>query len=114
VTERDPARLAVLRERFAGDSRVRTDNLDAFHAPPADHSCFVAYNVLEHIEDDVGVLCAPQRLVRAGGAVIMLVPAFPFAAGRFDRDVGHVRRYTKRASAMLTKAPGWRSRISTT
>jgi len=34
--------------------------------------------------------------VRPGGAVVMLVPAFPFAAGRFDRQVGHVRRYTKR------------------
>jgi SAM-dependent methyltransferase len=96
VTERDPARLAVLKERFAGDSRVHTDDLDVFHAPPADHSCFVAYNVLEHIENDVGVLRAAQRLVRTGGAVVMLVPAFPFAAGRFDRDVGHVRRYTKR------------------
>jgi SAM-dependent methyltransferase len=96
VTERDPARLAVLRQRFAGDSRVRIDDFDVFRAPPADHSCFVAYNVLEHIEDDVGVLRATQRLVRVGGAVVMLVPAFPFATGRFDRDVGHVRRYTKR------------------
>jgi SAM-dependent methyltransferase len=95
VTEQDPARLAVLRERFAGDTRVRTDDLDVFHAPSADHSCFVMYNVLEHIEDDVGVLRAARRLVRAGGAVVMFVPAFPFAAGRFDRDVGHVRRYTK-------------------
>lgn len=97
VTERDPARLAMLKERFADDVRVHADDLDVFNAPPADHSCFVAYNVLEHIEDDVGALRAAHRIVRPGGAVVMIVPAFPFAMGRFDREVGHVRRYTKQS-----------------
>jgi hypothetical protein len=32
--------------------------------------------------------------VRPGGLVVMLVPAFPFATGRFDRLIGHYRRYT--------------------
>jgi SAM-dependent methyltransferase len=99
VTDRDPRRLGILRERFAGDDRVDVQDLDVFAARDGDHSCFVAYNVLEHIEDDVGVLEAARRLVRPGGTVVMLVPAFPFAAGAFDRRVGHVRRYTKRTLA---------------
>ena len=51
--------------------------------------------MLEHIEDDIGALRASHRLVVPGGAVIMFVPAFMFAMGRFDRTVGHFRRYTK-------------------
>ena len=106
VTERDPARLAQLQVRFDGDPRVRVTDLDVFQAPAAAHSCFVAYNVLEHIDDDVGALRAARRLVRPGGAVVMLVPAFPFAAGRFDRQVGHVRRYTKRTLRAAYEAAG--------
>jgi hypothetical protein len=53
------------------------------------------FNVLEHIPDDVGALRAAHTLVRPGGNVVVLVPAFPFAMSRFDRAVGHVRRYTR-------------------
>ena len=62
VTERDPARLEWLRTRFRDDPRVRVADLDVFHAPPAAHSCFVGYNVLEHINDDVGA-CARRTVL---------------------------------------------------
>ena len=57
--------------------------------------------MLEHIEDDRGALRGAASLVRPGGRVVVFVPAFPFAAGRFDRAIGHHRRYTK---ATLTAA----------
>jgi SAM-dependent methyltransferase len=93
VTDADPTRLGVLTRRFDGDDRVRVLGLDVLHPPRAQHSSFVAYNVLEHIEDHVRALEAAHRLVSPGGAVIMFVPAFPFAMSDFDRAVGHVRRY---------------------
>jgi SAM-dependent methyltransferase len=94
VTEGDASRLARLRERFAGDDRVTVRFLDVTEPPRSDHSSFVMINVLEHIPDDVGALRAAHTLVRPGGTVAVLVPAFPFAMSRFDRAVGHVRRYT--------------------
>jgi SAM-dependent methyltransferase len=97
LIERDSGRLATLRERFRTNERVRAVDIDVFDPPVANHTCLVGFNVLEHIENDVGALRAAHRLVRPGGAVVMLVPAFPFASGRFDRQVGHVRRYTKRS-----------------
>jgi SAM-dependent methyltransferase len=106
VTERDPVRLERLQHRFRADPRVRVADLDVFHAPAAAHSCFVAYNVLEHIDDDISALRAAHRLVRPGGAVVMLVPAFPFATGRFDHQVGHVRRYTKGTLRAAFEAAG--------
>ncbi len=93
VTDADETRLEVLQRRFNGDDRVSVLGLDVFHPPIAKHSSFVAYNVLEHIEDHVKALAAAHRLVAPGGAVLMFVPAFPFAMSEFDRAVGHVRRY---------------------
>ena len=66
----------------------------------------MAFNVLEHIPDHVQALRAAHRLVRPGGRVIMLVPAFEFAMSRFDRTVGHVRRYTKRSLAQAFRDAG--------
>ncbi len=70
------------------------EELDILDPPEGHYSSLVAFNVLEHIEDHVGALRAAHRLVVPGGAVIMFVPAFMFAMGRFDRTVGHYRRYT--------------------
>jgi len=42
----------------------------------------------------VGALRAASGLVRPGGSVVMLVPAFPLAMSDLDRRVGHYRRYT--------------------
>lgn len=95
VTEIDPGRLEVLRNRFGGDPRVHVRSLDVLGAPPADHSAFLAFNVLEHIPEDVTALRGARRLVRPGGAVVVLVPAFPALMSPFDRAVGHVRRYTR-------------------
>ncbi len=56
----------------------------------------VSYNVLEHIVDHVGALRSMGELVRPGGAVVIIVPAFMFAMSPVDIATGHVRRYTKK------------------
>ncbi|WP_295692243.1 class I SAM-dependent methyltransferase [Lapillicoccus sp.] len=101
VTEVDASRLAVLSARFADDPRVTVSSIDVFRPPSGRHSAYVAFNVLEHIDADVEALRAAHTLVRPGGAVVMFVPAFEFAMSRFDRSVGHVRRYT---TTTLTQA----------
>jgi SAM-dependent methyltransferase len=94
VTEVDADRLALLKERFREQPRVSVTGIDVFNPPPGQYSSFVAVNVLEHIPDQVRALRAAHAVVRPGGAVIIFVPAFEFAMSRFDRQVGHVRRYT--------------------
>jgi hypothetical protein len=94
TSEIDPSRLAYLRNRFSQEPRVEVTSFD-IHAPAkADHSALVAFNVLEHIADHIGALRGAHALLRPGGLVIMFVPAFEFALSKFDRQVGHVRRYT--------------------
>lgn len=105
VSDLDANLVERLRERFAGDSRVQVVELDLLTAPPAEHSAVVALNVLEHVDDDVAGLQAAAELVRPGGAVAVFVPAFPFAMSRFDRAIGHHRRYTlASAREAFTKA----------
>jgi len=95
LTELDRSRSAFLRSRFENESRIDVRPLDILDPPEARYSSLVAFNVLEHIEDHVGALRASHRLLVPGGTVIVFVPAFRFAMGRFDRRIGHFRRYTK-------------------
>ena len=53
-----------------------------------------ALNVVEHIEDDHLALANSQRLLRQGGRLIILVPAYQFLYNRLDRELCHFRRYT--------------------
>jgi SAM-dependent methyltransferase len=115
LVERDEDRLDVLTGAFKDDPRVTLLDLDVLDPGAVSqvpwHSSYVAFNVLEHIPDHVGALRAAHRLVRPGGHVIMLVPAFPFAMSRFDRTVGHVRRYTKRTVAQAYQEAGLELRL---
>jgi SAM-dependent methyltransferase len=95
VSDLDTNRVAGLKLRFAGDPRVAVRHLDLTAAPTGDHSAALTVNVLEHIEDDLEALRGGARLVRPGGAVVVFTPAFEFAMSRFDREIGHYRRYTK-------------------
>ena len=99
LSDVDPVCLAALRDRFDWDSRVEIVRIDLESPPVGTHSAVVALNVLEHIEDDVAAISGAARLVRPGGLIVLFVPAFNFAAGRFDREIGHYRRYTTESIA---------------
>lgn len=58
-------------------------------------------DVLEHIADDRGELDRASRHLAPGGVLIVLSPAHPSLYSRFDRAIGHHRRYTR---AMLHAA----------
>ena len=94
VSDLDPECVRRLQERFGGDPRVRIAELDLGTVPEGTYSAVVALNVIEHIASDRNALRNAARLVRPGGRVVVFVPAFPFAAGQFDRQIGHHRRYT--------------------
>ena len=95
ATEGDGSRFLHLQRRFAEHPLVQVRFLHVPITESARHSAVVAYNVLEHIADDVGALRAFSNLVGAGGHVVVLVPAFPIAMSRFDREIGHYRRYRR-------------------
>ncbi|AKU16501.1 class I SAM-dependent methyltransferase [Luteipulveratus mongoliensis] len=70
---------------------------DAMKIPINDGSLdlVVAYDVLEHLEDDDRAVEEIHRCLRPGGAFLISVPADPRLWSAHDEAVGHVRRYTR-------------------
>lgn len=56
-----------------------------------------ALNVLEHIEDHNQAILNARKLLKPSGKLIILVPAYPFLYCRFDKELGHYRRYTRKS-----------------
>ena len=64
-----------------------------------------AFEVLEHIDDDLAALGDWMRWVAPGGTVLVSVPAWPARYGASDELVGHYRRYTPdQLDSLLGKA----------
>lgn len=105
ATEAHEDRLVALKDRFSPYPHMHVRQLFLPSEDEGDYSAAVSYNVLEHIHDHVGALRSMARMVRPGGAVVLIVPAFQFALGPADIATGHVRRYTKKTlRAAVTEA----------
>jgi SAM-dependent methyltransferase len=64
--------------------------------PSAAADCILVCDVLEHVDDDVGLLERLRDLLRPGGRLIATVPAYEFLWSGEDYASEHVRRYTGR------------------
>lgn len=92
VVERDAASRAVAAARLTGtDADVRADLDEVPHAQAFDLVC--AFEVLEHLADDVGALSEWSSFLAPGGHVLISVPAFQELFGPADEAAGHLRRY---------------------
>ncbi|HTL08754.1 MAG TPA: class I SAM-dependent methyltransferase [Chitinophagaceae bacterium] len=60
-------------------------------------------DVLEHIGEDRWEILKASTLLREGGKIIVLSPAFQWLVSPFDKAIGHYRRYTKKT--LLALAP---------
>ncbi len=54
-----------------------------------------ALNVVEHIKEDTQALVNAKKLLRKGGRMVILVPAYQFLYNQFDKALDHYRRYSK-------------------
>lgn len=54
-----------------------------------------ALNIIEHVEKDDLALKNCVKLLKTGGQLLILVPAFMGLYNSFDTELGHYRRYTK-------------------
>jgi SAM-dependent methyltransferase len=114
VCDRSREALAFARSRGVRDPVA----CDATHIPFADRSfdLVLAFDVIEHVEDDREMLCELKRVLRPGGAVAIHVPAWPSLWSRHDEALEHKRRYTRRRlarvideSGLTTEYLGWAS-----
>jgi SAM-dependent methyltransferase len=89
---------SLMVERYADDARITTIAGvvgDVAVGEPVFGSA-VMINVLEHIEDDQGVLRDIYDRLEPGGRLCIWVPSYEFLYSEFDAKLGHLRRYRKR------------------
>ena len=115
AVDAEPGCTTRLKQRYPDRNNLLVFTCDA-QSPAFAHlaafqpdSC-VCLNVLEHIPDDAGALRAMAALLRAKGAIVLLVPAFQSLYGLIDRNLGHCRRYTRQSIVRLGEAAGLRVR----
>jgi ubiquinone/menaquinone biosynthesis C-methylase UbiE len=53
-------------------------------------------DVLEHISDDQRELEIASKVLKAGGTIIIVSPAHNYLYTKFDKKIGHFRRYNKK------------------
>lgn len=119
--EPDPYAAGLLVERYRGDARVTAISgvVDDVAAQPVFGSALMI-NVLEHIDDDQGVLRSISDRLEPNGHLAIWVPAFKLLYSPFDAKLGHVRRYRRRqveadvtragyevVESRYVNAPGW-------
>ena len=56
----------------------------------------VAFDIIEHIENDVAALSNINKMLHEGGSVIITVPQHIFLWSKLDEIVKHKRRYSRR------------------
>jgi SAM-dependent methyltransferase len=84
--------LHAMTRRLGG--RATVFHTDAESIPFEDHFDVIgSFDVIEHIDDDVGVLKSLKRPLKKGGGLMITVPQHPCLWSTLDDKTGHKRRY---------------------
>ncbi len=93
----------------AHERGLLTLRADATRLPLADDSLdlVVAFDILEHIEDDDLAVSEVHRTLRPDGTFLIAVPADPRLWSAHDVAVDHVRRYTRETLSSVLHRNGF-------
>jgi SAM-dependent methyltransferase len=103
ATEFNPAGVEIARER--GLEAIQADARD-LPVPDAAFDLLVAFDVLEHIEEDDRVTAEMHRVLRPGGTALIAVPCDMALWSAHDVATGHVRRYTRETLTAAVRGAG--------
>jgi SAM-dependent methyltransferase len=98
--------LALVRRKLA----VPLLLVDEGRLPPLapGYSLLSLFDVLEHIDDDVGTLRFLLDVLDPGGVLVLTVPAHPILFDEMDRIAHHRRRYRRSELGDKLRAAGFR------
>ena len=112
-----PDAVAETRRRLAShaDAHVATANVltgewGEIQPPAGGFGAILLSEVLEHLDDDAGMLRCARRLLAERGYLVITVPAHPSLWTQWDDMAGHIRRYTKRELLSKVTAAGFEVR----
>jgi SAM-dependent methyltransferase len=105
VVEADPQGAAAARGR--GVEQVVCGTLQDLAYPDGTMPAAALFDVLEHIDDDLGTLTRLHRMLTTDGRIYLTVPAYQYLFSEEDRLVGHFRRYNLRSLAEILRRAGF-------
>lgn len=113
VSDRNDQYLSRLRRAFAAEAGVRVVRLalpgidvDKWATERID--TIVAFNVIEHIEDDITAVGELAATLVPGGRLLLIVPAHELLYSDLDMALGHYRRYSVHSVSQLLYNAGLR------
>lgn len=89
-----PEAVAYCRERFGPEVEVRLGSVPHDLPSPCSTQVVTAFDVIEHLDDDLEALRCIHVALVPGGTLVVTVPAFQFLWGPHDVLSHHRRRYT--------------------
>jgi SAM-dependent methyltransferase len=84
---------AAAAKLHAHGAQVSVAEATALPFAPATFDLVCALDIVEHVEDDNGVMSELSRVTRPGGSLLISAPLHPSRWTPFDEIVGHKRRY---------------------
>ncbi len=102
ATDRSVDAMRFARKR--GVKAAAVSDATVLPVAPACMDLVLAFDVIEHVDDDRGMLAEIARVLRPGGMVAIHVPAWPSLWSRHDEVLQHKRRYTRRSLRRLIEA----------
>lgn len=107
----------LLKDKFAGKENYKgiylidlsDKNLETKHTEMIGaFDTIFALNVVEHILDHEMAMKNAKKMLRPGGKVVILVPAFQWLFNGFDEQLDHHRRYTQKSLTKLLEGAGFK------
>lgn len=89
----DSAHEAITYARSRGVSRLVRGSITAPPFADGSFDCVLALDVIEHVDDDMGILVSLFDVMKPGGHLIVTVPAFNALWSEHDEINHHKRRY---------------------
>lgn len=102
----EPSRVGAANAIRRGLSNVVCATLEAADFKPACAPAVGVFDVVEHVEDDVGFVRQLAALLTPGGFLFATVPAHAWLWSREDESAGHFRRYSLEHLRALLRASG--------
>jgi SAM-dependent methyltransferase len=101
----EPAGVAAANAR--GHADVRLGSVEELPWPDGTFDLVTCLDVIEHTPDDRCTLAELRRVTRAGGHLLVTVPAYPRLWSQHDVACRHYRRYTRASLGAAFSAAGW-------
>jgi ubiquinone/menaquinone biosynthesis C-methylase UbiE len=91
---------------------VRQAPADELPFPDQSVDIVTAFDVLEHLDDDLGAAREFRRVLEPDGTLVVTVPAYQFLWSAHDVAHAHARRYTRPTLTKMLRAAGLEIRQS--